>query len=137
MSILDNEGHDRSGLGNPRTEPPPLEPPQANGELRPDLLAQLARLLDNPPVPKIGVEAASAMRRCFETVASDVERLAAEHVRRSTELQQEAQTFAAVVRGAGEKLCHQIEQEALRGFQISKIVTTAQQMMAEPAESGG
>lgn len=95
-----------------------------------DPMEELARLISKPPaVPKIGLMASGSMRKCFETVIEDVDRLVREHVERATALQQEAETFTAVIREAGEKLCARIEQEAVRGCQVSQVMRAAREMI--------
>lgn len=147
MSILD-EGHDPRSNPTGRVEPPSLIraerlPPtflhtEAPRKVQtPSMMEELARVIERPPkLPKIGADASDSMRRCFETVAADIEQLAAEHVERAAQLQQEALSFSAIIREAGERLCEKIEQEALRGFQISKIMTTSRQMLTDPAKPG-
>lgn len=140
MSILD-EGHDPRDNPTGRVEPPSFQRadklPVSREVQTPSMMEELARVIERPPkLPKIGADASDSMRRCFETVAADIEQLAAEHVERAAQLQQEALSFSAIIREAGERLCEKIEQEALRGFQISKIMTTSRQMLTDPAKPG-
>lgn len=116
--------------------------PATTADKTPDADAALRRLADllrNPDqVPPIGTKIADVMRGCFQRTAEDIERLSREHYDRAVELQQEAQTFAAIVRDAGEVLCARIEREAARGFQVSEVMTLARVLVRQdPPESPG
>lgn len=97
-----------------------------------DPLAGLLRLIQEPPkVPEVGVAAAQAMENCFETTARDIEQIAQDAVDRALALQQEAKSFASILRQSGSILCGRIEREATRGFQVSMLMREARKMVEE------
>lgn len=111
----------------------PAPASQVHSESDRVVLDELAKVLDaQQPAPKVGLDASASMKSCYETVAVDIERLAQEAVDRALAIQQEAQTFAAVIREAGAELCARIETETTRGYQISSIMRTAQKMASTP-----
>lgn len=110
--------------------PPPEVQRQATA------LEALDRLIAEPPqMPKIGLDASAMMTQAFETVASDVERLAKEAVDRALGLQQEARSYAEVLRQSGRILSDKIESETLRACQISLVMRRAQEELARPPDT--
>lgn len=97
------------------------------------VLDELARLIGGPArqVPRIGIEASQMMKRAFETAAADIERLAQESVDRAALAQQEAISYANVLRQSGELLCGKMEDEAARCFQISEVMRHTKELLGE------
>jgi len=120
----------------PRIEPAPGRAPVVDlGTGNRDHLAALHQMLTEPMrVPEIGVASAQAMQNCYETVASDIEKVAQDHLDRAQALVQEAQTFASIIRESGQRLCEKIQQDAARGMQVSVVMRSARQLLGETAE---
>lgn len=98
-------------------------------------LADLLRHIKEapPPTPKVGVDAAQNMRNAYSTVVADIRRVAQDHVDRAVALQQESESFCAIVEQAGMRLCEKIEAEAVRGYQVSTIMREVRAALVEPA----
>lgn len=86
-----------------------------------------------PRPPEVGVAAAQAMRQCFEAAASDIEKIAAEGVESAKLVEQEAKSFAAIIREHGENLCKRVEDQSARTRQVSLVLREVAKLIAEPA----
>lgn len=88
-----------------------------------DLMTQLEVMLGQPPrAPVMGLDAAVKIASCFEIVAADVEAIAADRVKAVLGLEQEAKSYASVLRNAGAYLSDRIKAEAARAYKLSLIL---------------
>lgn len=79
----------------------------------PDPLAELARLIEEPPrVPEIGVQAARGMEQLFDAVAKEMEAAAEDGVRRAESVRQDVLSYTSVLRQTGKLLSEEIESKA-------------------------
>lgn len=102
-----------------------------------DPLAELATLIGSASrTPEIGMKASQAMMQCFEATATEIERLAQDGLDRAMENQQEARSYASVLRQSGELLCRKIEAEAGRTRQIALVMGEARAKLAAPEPPG-
>lgn len=104
------------------------------------LLARIARSFAQP-VPKVGRDAAANIRLAFATLANDIESAAAEASERAKAVEDEARSYASVIRQAGEVLCSKIENEVTGTYRLSVALRELRKELgpAQPpaAETGG
>lgn len=112
--------------------PPAMpQPPRPATNPPPNALAELARMISQPPaIPKIGTISAESAMRGFDEAANDIEKLGKDAHDRGCDLMQQAVTYAKILREAGQELCRRIEAETIRNYQISTIMRSTQERMA-------
>lgn len=111
-----NNGNGPRDLDAPALPSNSMTVPRAGGvaQAHVDPMGELARMIAEPPrVPQIGLMASEAMMRGFEQYAAEIEKVAQEGVERALAVQQEAVSFASVIRASGRLLCDKIEGEAV------------------------
>lgn len=118
------------------------EPQQVSAEL-PDLVSEnvksleatlgelIQKIKDDPAMPQVGVLSGKGFLQGFNLIADDVMRLANDHVDRAERTRVEAEALAAEIRRCGSLFCRRVEEEAVRGFQVSRIVREARRMIAD------
>lgn len=99
-----------------------------------ELNSIVGKTLAMQDAPQIGEQAALAIRRAAAATADDVERVAQEHVDRAVRLQVEAFNMAADIRARADVMAHSIEEETLRGAQVSFIMRKARDVISQGQE---
>ncbi len=101
----------------------------------PDPLANLARLISEPPAaPPIATHASNGMREAFDRVAQEIVSVAQDGVDRANQNLQEAISYADIIRKAGDVLCSRIEAEGVRMLQTSRLMREARTALGEAAD---
>jgi hypothetical protein len=85
----------------------------------------------DPAMPKLGIIAGSGFHKGFTIIADDIIKMADEHVERAMQTRDEAHELAEQIKRCGAILCRRLEEESVRGFQVSRIAKLSRKMIAE------
>jgi hypothetical protein len=115
------------------------EAPVPDGELVSGSVKQLDALLDeivaaikkDRAMPQVGVLSGKGFLQGFNVIADDVVKIANDHVRRAEQTREEAVAFADEIRRCGTVFCRRVEEEAVRGYQVSRILREARKVIGE------